>query len=72
MGEDDWRLPGRARLRSPHRQAVWLNALHREAVSFKALYVVYDLKIYAMSARVLRFQPLSELHMDFRGVGLKK
>ena len=31
-----------------------------------------EVKVYAMSARVLRFQPLTELHMDFRGVALKK
>ena len=31
-----------------------------------------EVKVYAMSARVLRFQPLTELHMDFRGVAIKK
>jgi hypothetical protein len=39
---EDWRLPGSARAETPHRQAVWLNAFHREAVSFKGLYVAYD------------------------------
>jgi peptide/nickel transport system substrate-binding protein len=29
-------------------------------------------KIYAASARVLRFAPLTDLHMDFRGVALRK
>jgi hypothetical protein len=28
--------------RDSHRQAVWLNALHREAVSFNGIYVTYD------------------------------
>ena len=36
---EDWRLRGRARTGHPHRQAVWLNALHREAVSFNGVYV---------------------------------
>jgi len=31
-----------------------------------------EVKIYAMSARVLRFQPLTELHMDFRSVALAR
>jgi peptide/nickel transport system substrate-binding protein len=31
-----------------------------------------EVKVYAMSARVLRFQPLTELHMDFRGVAIRK
>ena len=31
-----------------------------------------EVKIYAHSARVLKFTPLTELHMDFRGVALRK
>jgi ABC-type transport system substrate-binding protein len=31
-----------------------------------------EVKVYATSARVLRFQPLTELNMDFRGVGLRR
>jgi peptide/nickel transport system substrate-binding protein len=31
-----------------------------------------EIKLYAYSARVLRFAPLPELHMDFRGVALRK
>jgi peptide/nickel transport system substrate-binding protein len=31
-----------------------------------------EVKVYAHSARVLRFVPLPELNMDFRGVALKK
>jgi peptide/nickel transport system substrate-binding protein len=31
-----------------------------------------EIKVYATSARVLRFVPLTELHMDFRGVALRK
>jgi ABC-type transport system substrate-binding protein len=31
-----------------------------------------EIKLYAHSARVLRFTPLPELHMDFRGVALRK
>ena len=31
-----------------------------------------EIKLYAHSARVLRFAPLPELHMDFRGVALRK
>ena len=40
---EDGRSPGSARPETPHRQAVWLNALHREAVSFNGLYVSYAL-----------------------------
>ena len=31
-----------------------------------------EVKVYALSARVLRFTPLPELNMDFRGVAVKK
>jgi ABC-type transport system substrate-binding protein len=31
-----------------------------------------EVKVYAHSARVLKFTPLTELHMDFRGVALRK
>jgi ABC-type transport system substrate-binding protein len=31
-----------------------------------------EVKVYALSPRVVGFQPLSELHMDFRAVGLRK
>jgi len=31
-----------------------------------------EVKVYAASARVLRFVPLTELNMDFRGVALRK
>lgn len=31
-----------------------------------------EIKIYALGPRVVGFAPLSELHMDFRGVGLRK
>ena len=31
-----------------------------------------EVKIYAVGPRVVGFQPLSELHMDFRTVGLRK
>jgi len=31
-----------------------------------------EVKIYAASARVLHFVPLTDLHMDFRGVALRK
>ena len=31
-----------------------------------------EVKIYAHSARVLKFAPLTELHMDFRGVAVRK
>ena len=31
-----------------------------------------EVKIYAHAARVLKFAPLTELHMDFRGVGIRK
>ena len=31
-----------------------------------------EVKIYAHAARVLKFTPLTELHMDFRGVGIRK
>ena len=31
-----------------------------------------EIRIYALSPRVVGFQALSELHMDFRPVGLRK
>ena len=31
-----------------------------------------EVKIYALSVRVLKFAPLTELHMDFRGVAIRK
>jgi peptide/nickel transport system substrate-binding protein len=31
-----------------------------------------EVKIYALSARVMKFAPLTELHMDFRGVAIRK
>ena len=31
-----------------------------------------EVKVYGHSARVLRFTPLPELNMDFRGVAVKK
>jgi hypothetical protein len=31
-----------------------------------------EVKVYAHAARVVGFVPLTELHMDFRGVGVKK
>ena len=31
-----------------------------------------EIKVYALSPRVVGFTPLSELHMDFRGVGVRK
>ena len=41
---EDYRLRGRARAGPLHRRAVWLYALHREAVSFKVFYVGYALR----------------------------
>ena len=31
-----------------------------------------EVKVYAHSARVLKFTPLTELHMDFRPVAIRK
>jgi len=50
---EDWRLRGRARAGHPYRRAVWLNALHREAVSFNGLYVSYALVLSLDSDRVI-------------------
>ncbi|MBM4443268.1 MAG: ABC transporter substrate-binding protein [Candidatus Rokubacteria bacterium] len=42
----------------------------REWVPVVPLY--QEVKVYAHGARVLKFTPLTELHMDFRGVALRK
>ncbi len=51
---EDWCLRGRARVRSPHRPAVWLNTLHREVVSFNGLYFNYALRMKGLFSKEVR------------------
>ena len=50
-----------------------LSDLQRQVRDWAPVVALYqEVKVYAHSARVLRFTPLPELNMDFRGVALKK
>jgi ABC-type transport system substrate-binding protein len=47
--------------------------LQRQVRDWAPVVALYqEVKVYALSARVLRFAPLPELNMDFRGVAVKK
>jgi ABC-type transport system substrate-binding protein len=47
--------------------------LQRQVRDWAPVVALYqEVKVYALSARVLRFTPLPELNMDFRGVAVKK
>ena len=57
----------------PQKRLKLLGDFQRRVRDWAPVVSLYqEVKVYAMSARVLRFQPLTELHMDFRGVALKK
>jgi peptide/nickel transport system substrate-binding protein len=47
--------------------------LQRQVRDWAPVVALYqEVKVYALSARVLRFAPLPELNMDFRGVAVKR
>jgi ABC-type transport system substrate-binding protein len=57
----------------PGKRLRILADLQRQIRDWSPVVPLYqEIKIYAHSARVLRFAPLPELHMDFRGVALRK
>jgi len=57
----------------PAKRLRILADLQRQIRDWSPVVPLYqEIKIYAHSVRVLRFAPLPELHMDFRGVALRK
>ena len=57
----------------PQKRLKLLADLQRRVRDWSPVVSLYqEVKIYAVSARVLRFVPLTDLHMDFRGVALRK
>jgi peptide/nickel transport system substrate-binding protein len=57
----------------PQKRLKLLADLQRRVRDWAPVVSLYqEVKIYATSARVLRFAPLTDLHMDFRGVALRK
>jgi peptide/nickel transport system substrate-binding protein len=57
----------------PGKRLRILADLQRQIRDWSPVVPLYqEIKIYAHSARVLGFAPLPELHMDFRGVALRK
>jgi peptide/nickel transport system substrate-binding protein len=57
----------------PKKRAQLLAELQRKVRDFAPVVPLYqEIKVYAHSTRVLHFTPLAELHMDFRGVALRK
>ena len=57
----------------PQKRLRLLADLQRQVRDWAPVVALYqEVKVYAHSARVLRFMPLPELNMDFRGVAVKK
>ena len=57
----------------PQKRLKLLADLQRRVRDWAPVVSLYqEVKIYAASARVLRFTPLTDLHMDFRGMALRK
>ena len=57
----------------PQKRLKLLADLQRRVRDWSPVVSLYqEVKIYAVSARVLGFVPLTDLHMDFRGVALRK
>ena len=57
----------------PAKRLRLLADLQRQVRDWAPLVPLYqEVKVYAHSRRVLRFAPTAELHMDFRGVALRK
>ena len=64
---------GTRRELDPRKRLALLADLQKRIRDWAPVVPLYqEIKLYAHSARVLRFTPLSELHMDFRGVGVRK
>jgi peptide/nickel transport system substrate-binding protein len=57
----------------PQKRLALLADLQRRVRDWAPVVSLFqEVKIYATSARVLRFVPLTELNMDFRGVAIRK
>ncbi len=57
----------------PKKRLALLADLQKKVRDWTPVIPLYqEIRIYALSPRVVGFQPLSELHMDFRPVGLRK
>ncbi|MGH7332616.1 MAG: ABC transporter substrate-binding protein [Candidatus Rokuibacteriota bacterium] len=57
----------------PRKRLQLLADLQRQVRNWAPVVSLYqEVKVYAHSARVLRFVPIPELNMDFRGVALRK
>jgi ABC-type transport system substrate-binding protein len=57
----------------PRKRLQLLADLQRQVRNWAPVVSLYqEVKVYAHSTRVLRFVPIPELNMDFRGVALRK
>jgi peptide/nickel transport system substrate-binding protein len=57
----------------PEKRLALLADLQRQVRDWAPVVLLYqEVKVYAHSKRVLRFVPIPELNMDFRGVALRK
>ena len=57
----------------PQKRTRLLAELQRQVRDWAPIVPLYqEVRVYAHSARVLRFTPLPELHMDFRSVAIRK
>ena len=64
---------GTRRELDPQKRARLLADMQKQVRDWAPVVPLYqEVKIYAHAARVLKFAPLTELHMDFRGVALRK
>ena len=68
--DEDGYLRGRARLRAPHRRAVWPYALHREAVSFNGRYGNYAPTLFDHLLYDASIHPLARVHRAGSWTGL--
>jgi len=62
----------RRELDAPKRLKLLAELQHRVRDWAPVVAIYQEVRVYATSARVLRFTPLTELNMDFRGVALRK
>jgi peptide/nickel transport system substrate-binding protein len=64
---------GTRRETDPQKRLKLLADFQRRVRDWAPVVSLYqEVKVYASSARLLRFHPLTELHMDFRGAALKR
>jgi peptide/nickel transport system substrate-binding protein len=67
------RFAGTRRELDPGKRARLLADMQKAVRDWAPVIPLYqEVKIYAHSARVMRFAPITELHMDFRGVAIRK